>query len=57
LEELEKLSDSDRLKLRYQKFRAYGRVTEKIEPSPDSAPATAANGSAKSAVKRAAGSH
>ena len=32
LEDLKKLSTSDRLKQRYEKFRAYGRFTEKIEP-------------------------
>ena len=31
LEDLKKLSSPDRLKLRYDKFRAYGRFTEKIE--------------------------
>jgi len=37
LEVLKKLSNSDRLKQRYEKFRAYGRVLEKVE-SPASSP-------------------
>ena len=34
LEELKKLSASDRLKLRYEKFRSYGKFTEKKELQP-----------------------
>jgi acetyl-CoA carboxylase carboxyl transferase subunit alpha len=34
LEDLKKLSGSDRLKLRYAKFRAHGRIAEKVE-APD----------------------
>jgi acetyl-CoA carboxylase carboxyl transferase subunit alpha len=41
LEELKKLSGSDRLKRRYKKFRAYGRVAEKTEALAGSAPASA----------------
>jgi acetyl-CoA carboxylase carboxyl transferase subunit alpha len=33
LEELKKLSLADRLKQRYEKFRAYGRFTETLEPA------------------------
>jgi acetyl-CoA carboxylase carboxyl transferase subunit alpha len=52
LEQLKKLSPSERLKQRYKKFRAYGRVTEKIdlpaEPVPALAPSTK-NGHGKAA--------
>jgi len=34
LEDLKRLSASDRLKLRYQKYRAYGRILEKKESAP-----------------------
>jgi acetyl-CoA carboxylase carboxyl transferase subunit alpha len=36
LEDLKKLSGSNRLKKRYKKFRAYGRVTEKTDAAADS---------------------
>jgi acetyl-CoA carboxylase carboxyl transferase subunit alpha len=43
LEELKKLSGPERLRLRYKKFRAYGRVTEKIEaPAEPGRPLSAA---------------
>jgi acetyl-CoA carboxylase carboxyl transferase subunit alpha len=48
LEELNKLPGGDRLKLRYDKFRAYGRFTEKIEK-----PAMGAAASVAAAVTRA----
>jgi hypothetical protein len=42
LEDVKKLSGPDRLKLRYDKFRAYGRFTEKIEMPAKPAAASAA---------------
>jgi acetyl-CoA carboxylase carboxyl transferase subunit alpha len=48
LEDLIKLSNGDRLKQRYDKFRAYGRFTEKIEK-----PAMSAAVSVAAAVNRA----
>ncbi|MGD1083503.1 MAG: acetyl-CoA carboxylase carboxyltransferase subunit alpha [Verrucomicrobiota bacterium] len=39
LEDLKKLPNSERLKLRYKKYRAYGRVTEKIEAPVERPPA------------------
>ena len=47
LEALKKLPASDRLKMRYQKYRAYGRFLEKKEKAPGlETPASAGNGDA-----------
>ena len=42
LEDLKRIPGPDRLKLRYNKFRAYGRITEKVEAPAMSALAAAA---------------
>jgi len=52
LEDLKKLSGPDRLKQRYDKFRAYGRFTEKIEtPAMTAAASKAALTAALEAAK------
>jgi acetyl-CoA carboxylase carboxyl transferase subunit alpha len=49
LDELKKLSGSTRLKQRYSKFRAYGRVSEKLEAPAPAVPAAAAAGNGNAA--------
>jgi hypothetical protein len=45
LESLKKLSSTDRLKMRYQKYRAYGQFLEKKEKTPGvETPQPAGNG-------------
>jgi hypothetical protein len=53
LEEVKKLSGPDRLKLRYDKFRAYGRFSEKMEtPAKPATASTAASITPETAVAK-----